>query len=286
MSTDPATVLEPVDGPRAIYFRDGDYYHPTELATGPWGPYIAGPNLGGLLATVIEREAGEDTMLLARLTVDLPTRVAVSPVTVTTTVQREGSRIRLVDAVMSQDGVGVAYARAVFMAQHGQPENTVWSSPVSMPPLPAETSFVPAEFPMRAWAFNAAVPDPTTYDFNALEQHGQKFVWLCFTVPLVHGEAVTPLARAAMTADATNVTTHYGTRGLHFINVDYTMTLVRPPEGPLIGLAGMTHYSDDGVASGTATMFDERGPIGTTSSMGIANRGFPRTGVATSSEGP
>jgi PPE family len=49
---------------------------------------------------------------------------------------------------------------------------------------------------------------------------------------------LTPLTRAAMTADATNAATHYGTNGLHFINADYTLSLVRAQEGPFLGPLG------------------------------------------------
>jgi hypothetical protein len=77
-----------------------------------------------------------------------------------------------------------------------------------------------------------------------------------------------------MAADVTSSLTHWGTDGLHFINVDYTVTLSRLPEGDYIGLAAMTHYDHGGIATGVATLFDERGPIGSGMAVALANPGF------------
>jgi len=43
---------------------------------------------------------------------------------------------------------------------------------------------------------------------------------------------------------------------LTYINADYTLTLSRLPDGEFIGLAGLTHYSHEGVATGTATAWE------------------------------
>ena len=60
-----------------------------------------------------------------------------------------------------------------------------------------------------------------------------------------------------MAGDMVSSLTHYGTEGLQFINADYTLTLSRLPEGPYLGLAALTHYSHDGVATGVATIVDD-----------------------------
>ena len=61
-----------------------------------------------------------------------------------------------------------------------------------------------------------------------------------------------------MCADVTAAIANWGTEALQFINVDYTLTLSRLPEGPHIGLAALTHYSDDGVANGSAVSWTTR----------------------------
>ena len=77
-----------------------------------------------------------------------------------------------------------------------------------------------------------------------------------------------------MAGDVTSSLTHSGASGLHFINADYTLTLSRLPEGEYIGLAALTHYSHAGVATGTATMFDRLGPIGSGVATAWSNPGF------------
>jgi hypothetical protein len=210
----------------------------------------------------------------------LPRRAALQPCAVTTTVHRDGGRVRLVDAALTQAGTAVATARAVFLRLGEQPGNTIWSSPVSMPAIPHTPSPVPEDYPLHVWAFNSNEPDRTECDFSALQQASQKFLWMRFVVPLILGEDATPTTRAAMAADATSAICQYGTSGLHFINADYTLALVRPPGGPFVGLAAMTQCGHAGVANGVATMFDGRGPIGNCLATGIANSGFPQTNPA------
>jgi hypothetical protein len=54
---------------------------------------------------------------------------------------------------------------------------------------------------------------------------------------------------------------------------DYTLTLSRLPDGVYIGLASLTHYSDREVATGSATIFDHPGAIGSCVATALANPG-------------
>ena len=91
---------------RAFFTADGDDLVPSPLARGPWGSTISGTYVGGLLGRAIEHSGGDDDLQPARLTVDLLRPVSLlEPVRVATTVEREGRRIRLVDATMTQNVV-------------------------------------------------------------------------------------------------------------------------------------------------------------------------------------
>ena len=81
-----------------------------------------------------------------------------------------------------------------------------------------------------------------------------------------------------MAVDVTATVTNFGPAGLKYINADYTMSLTRLPEGPFVGLAAITHYANAGVATGTASLFDARGPIGSSMSTAIANPNFLAAG--------
>jgi hypothetical protein len=61
---------------------------------------------------------------------------------------------------------------------------------------------------------------------------------------------------------------------LKFINADYTLTLSRLPEGSMIGLASQNHSTGNGIATGTATLCDTHGEIGSSISVSLAQSGF------------
>ena len=277
------------DSPTAYFVRDGcadgRTYVPTWIAQGPWGHSVAGQVVGGLLAWSLERAAGDPDLQPARLTVDLLRAVALEPVAVATNIPRQGRRIRLADAVLTQQGNLVARASALFLRRAEQPVGEVWSSPVAMPPLPAEPDEIPDTMPMLIHTFGwgarareeqqgagSTNPDPRNPQYQ--NTRGPKFAWLRETRPLIADEPLTPFTRAAMAGDVTSSLTHWGTAGLRFINADYTLTLSRLPEGPYLGLAALTHHSHAGVATGTATICDQRGPIGTGLATAIVNPGF------------
>jgi Thioesterase-like superfamily len=100
----------------AFFAADGDTLVPRPIARGPWGSTISGTYVGGLLGRAVEGASGDPELQPARLTVDLLRPVALAdPVRVDTTVEREGRRIRLVDAAMRQNGTVVARASALSL---------------------------------------------------------------------------------------------------------------------------------------------------------------------------
>jgi hypothetical protein len=272
--------IEPAESvnaePAAFFVRDGDGFTPTRLARGPWGQSISGHVVGGLVGWAIERDAGDTEMQPARLTVDLLRPTALEPVLVRTTVQREGRRIRVVDAALIQRDTVVARASALFLRRGEQPDQRVWTTPVAMPAPPAEPDDLPDDRPMFLWAYGQSPQSggPRIGVMEWQQAQGPKYAWLRETKLLVDGEPLTPFTRAAMAGDVTSSLTHWGTGGLQFINADYTLTLSRLPDGVYIGLAALTHYSDSGVATGTAAIFDHRGPIGSAIATALVNPGF------------
>ncbi len=261
---------------QAFFTADGDVLVPSPLARGPWGSTISGTYIGGLLGRAIELAGGDPELQPARLTVDLLRPVALAdPVRVDTTVEREGRRIRLVDAEMRQNDTVVARASALFLRRAEQPADPAWTLPIEMPPPPTRPADVSGDFTMELWAYSAnsesAAP---SNDLSEWRHGGQKYAWVRDVKPLVEGEAVSAFVRAAMAGDVTSSLTHSSASGLNFINADYTLTLSRLPDGEYIGLASLTHYSHAGVATGTAALFDRVGPIGTGMATGLVNPGF------------
>lgn len=255
--------------PAPYFVRDENSLVPTKIARGGWGPSLSGHVVGGLLAWAVEDAAGDAELQPARLTVDLPRPTALAPLEVHTKVQHDRRRLRLVEAVITQDGAPVAQASALFLRRGAQPEGQVWSPPVQMPPIPLDEAYSTLFMRTYGWGADVQNPDPHWPDGD-----GPKYTWIHETRPLIDDEPLTAFTRVAMAGDITASIANWGTNSLQFINVDYTLTLSRLPEGDHIGLASLTHHSHDGVASGSAVLVDAQGPIGTGVAVAIAHSGF------------
>jgi hypothetical protein len=128
---------------------------------------------------------------------------------------------------------------------------------------------------MLVWTYGRDAESPAPdHGLGGWQHAGPKYIWVRDLVPLVADAPFTPFTRAAMAGDMASSLTHYGTEGLNFINADYTLTLSRLPEGPYLGLAALTHSSHAGVATGTATVVDQHGVIGSATATALANPGF------------
>jgi hypothetical protein len=263
------------------YFRrDESRFVPNPIARGGWGPSLSGHVVGGLLGWAVERAVDDSDLQPARLTVDLPAPVALEPIEAHTTVHHDRRRLRLVESVLTQRGTPVARGSALFLRRGAQPEGQVWSPTLQLPPLPTEDGAQPTLF-MRTYGWGTELQnrDPDWADTS-----GPKYTWLHETRSLIDGEPLSAFVRAAMAADITASLANWGTSGLQFINADYTLTLSRLPEGPPIGMAALTHYSHDGVATGSAVLADRKGPIGSGVSVAIAHSGFRPTLVNPATE--
>ncbi len=252
------------------FLRDESRYVPTGVARGGWGPTMSGHVVGGLLGWALENAVDDPELQPARLTVDLPAPTALEPVEVHTRVQHDRRRLRLVEAVLIQRGAPVARASALFLRRGAQPDGQVWSQPVQMPPLPIDLDGTNPSLFLRTNGWGGGIQN-TDPDWDT---SGPKYTWLHETRSLIGDEPLSAFTRTAMCADVTAAIANWGTRALQFINVDYTLTLIRLPEGPHIGLAALTHYSDDGVANGSAVVVDHKGPVGSAVSVSIAHSGF------------
>ncbi|WP_237105520.1 acyl-CoA thioesterase domain-containing protein [Nonomuraea sp. MG754425] len=250
----------------AFFTRKRDELVPAPHARGPWSPdMLHGRLLGGLAARALEERHAEPGLRFARLTVDLFRNSPLLPVTVETTLVRDGRRIRVADAVISTDQGVIARAGAVLLREGEQPGGErshvtpAWDEPPpSGPPVTGGGGWRP---PFDLW-WTA----PSAAPFA-----GPARAWLRETHPLVDDEPLTPLVRAALAADFASPLANAQPDGLRFINADYTMTLARLPEGELIGQESAGHASADGIATGKVAMHDTAGPFGFCVVTAIAN---------------
>jgi hypothetical protein len=75
---------------------------------------------------------------------------------------------------------------------------------------------------------------------------------------------------AAM-ADGASLVTNWGDRGVQHINTDITLALSRLPETFEVGLLAVDRVESDGIAVGTAAVFDRAGQIGTAMVTSLVN---------------
>ncbi len=115
----------------------------------------------------------------------------------------------------------------------------------------------------------------------AEHQNGDRKMTWQTGVPVIPEERPSPFVAVASIADAASMVTNWGSNGVEQINTDITLTLARLPASLEIGLAAVDRVSSDGIAVGTAAVFDRQGPLGTALVSSIANakrdRGLRRT---------
>lgn len=254
----------------AFFRREAGALVPTDLARSAWSTdQMHGVAVSGALAGAAEAavaQAGRDDLVPARVTVDLfrPARMTAS--VLTTEVVRQGPRLVLVDVTMVQDGEPVARAGALFLRPDGSAPGEAWQ-PAERPGPPPTDVVPPGDEPRVPFLASDVGWSQT---FSEHQNTGRKQAWVT-TVPVVAGEPVTPFQVAASGADTASMVTNLGTRGVEHINTDLTLALARLPVGSEVGLAAVDRVERDGVAVGTAAMFDRSGPLGTVVVTSVAN---------------
>ena len=250
-----------------FFTTDGDVFIPTPAANGPWDPTsLHGRVIIGLLASVIEQRHGGDDFVPARLTVDMFRLPGFAPIEVKTGLVRNGMRIRLIEADFFSGGVSMARASCQLLRKTQNPDGRVWTPPNWDVPAPSE---IPAPTDPRLGMNGKWTTRPIT---GAMGTVGPRRLWMSEVRDLVEGTPLTPFVRVAIAADFASPFANAGDRGLGYINSDVTLYLHRLPATPWIGFDVVNHHATDGVAIGECCLYDERGPIGTSTVAALAQR--------------
>ena len=97
---------------------------------------------------------------------------------------------------------------------------------------------------------------------GALEKPGPAAAWMRLDVPMVDGEANTPLLQAVQAADfSSGVAQIVDMREWTFINPEISLYFFRPPEGEWILIRSRTRSGANGAGLTTATLSDRQGPF-------------------------
>jgi hypothetical protein len=244
----------------AFYERlDEHRYRATASTAGPWDPgsQHAGPP-SALLGRVLE---GVLAGPLARVTIEILRPVPVAELTVTAEMLRPGRSVRLAQGTLA-DGDG-----PVMLARGWTIRRTDVELPASVraAPEPAAPPAEGTEEPFFEVAHEVGYHTAMEMRFlhGSFREPGPASAWLRARVPMVDGEALTPLERVLLAADTGNgVSAWFDPRAWLFINTDLTVHLHRYPGGEWVHLDAHTTLEPDGVGLASTVLGDESGPFG------------------------
>lgn len=232
----------------AYFTPTGDgTFMPTVFAQSHWGDdHLNGPAIVGLAAQTLEKNCGSAEFMPTRLTVDLFRAARNAPTAVEVRVVRDGRRVRNAECdVPKLPRLDDAMALAPFIGS----DDSGWT---------------------RSPAAHQNVSR-------------KRFYFSCASI--VAGEAVSPFVRAVTVGESTSLVTNLGTEGIGYINGDLTVGLSRLPLDDWVLVQGDSHWAADGIAVGTATLFDRKGAFGSgmvtavanpAAQIDFSNRPFPR----------
>lgn len=254
----------------AFFAADGDGFTPQPASRSRWSDdMVTGPAVCGIIARGLDRQHHAEGFVPSRLTVDLFRPVRSRHLTISTRLVREGRRIRVADAELVQDGETVARASLVLLRSSVAPPGEVWTSPHRLTGPSAEARAAAGQL-VAPWFGSGDDGPGWTPSIADHQGAARKRMWTRMP-QLVLGEEPSPFTRAAMSGEITSMMTNWGTHGVGYINADLTLALTRLPVGLEIGVEAADHISADGIAVGSATLYDELGPIGSTIVIALAN---------------
>ncbi|MCZ8380719.1 thioesterase family protein [Mycobacterium sp. CPCC 205372] len=253
----------PVTRPAHFTQLDQDRFHPTRFAQSHWGAdHLNGPAVVGLAARALETQFGSPELMPARLTVDLFRAAKGVPTETVTRLVRDGRRVCNAECEIVQGGVTVARATLVQYRRGAPPRGEEWTAAMDFEPPAALDQGRPINIGSDGVGWSHAIVD---------HQNAARKRTVNRTADVVEGTDNTPFVRAAMVAEGTSLVTNLGTAGVGYINGDLTVALARLPVDDWVGVQADAHWADDGVAVGTATLFDHLGAFGTGMVTAIGN---------------
>jgi hypothetical protein len=245
-----------------VYKVDGAIAHAQPGAAGPWDPGLQhGGAPASLIAWAVERIPTPGPMQVTRMTFDFLRPIPVAPLEINIDVQREGRKIQVCNVTLLHEGVACVRASVLKIRQADlQLPEHIADDPIEVPgPQAGEIQ------EMRFTNDRPSFGDGVTLRAvrGGFLSPGPAAIWFHAHRPIVDGQAITPLMRAALTSDFCNGTSStLSFDEWTFINADLTISLARMPVGEWILLDAQTWLGDRGAGLAFAKLGDERGYFG------------------------
>lgn len=251
------------DAPAEAFYEplDDGRFASTVATAGPWSPgFQHGGPVAGLLGRAFERHEPVPGGRIARVTVELLGPVPVAVLDIAVRVVRPGKRVAHLEAEMTHEGRPVVRATAWrIMEAPAHLERVVHGPPP--PDLPPTTEPFPEWPGVHTGGYLSAMEWRLTH--GAFGEPGPGTTWARSRIPLVAGEADTPLVRALTLADSSSgIGSQLDHAKWMIINTDMTVGLHRDPVGEWLCMAASMDLSPGGSALCEATLADTSGGFG------------------------
>jgi len=232
---------------------------PTPHTGGAWNTneqHIA-PAIG-LMTHILERDCARRELgfVIGRLSCDILGPIPIEPVETEIQILRPGRTIELVEATLSHNQRPALRVRAWLM----QPRDTrsIAGTPFArIAPPDQMASWVPATIWPGGFIENVEIR-------RDLHAPGRAAYWARARQPLLEGEPVSALARAASLFDVANgMAVRAHPQEVAFPNLDLTVHLFGMPHGEWLGFDTSVSFGGNGLGLTSSILHDESGPIGT-----------------------
>ncbi|MEX0864859.1 MAG: thioesterase family protein [Acidimicrobiia bacterium] len=253
-------------------------FESTELSNAGW--YEEGQHGGALAALItgeVEKVPTLTPMEVARVSVELFRVVPLVPLTVETSILREGKKIQTVQAIVSDPNgtlLSVAIVQRLRIAHRPLPMDL--ATPVTTLAPPGESEVIDSE----SWGHGD--PGKVMFHRNAIEvrqihgrfaEKGPGAIWARLVVPIVAGEDPTAAQRAVMVADFCNGVSAALDPGWVFMNSDLTVHLGRHPDGEWVALDAVSIYQELGRGVAAGLLWDQGAWVGRSAQTLFLDRG-------------
>ncbi|VIO76973.1 thioesterase family protein [Bradyrhizobium ivorense] len=244
----------------AIFQPEGPLFRATEHAGGPWSPdMLQGSATTALMTREVERLADTSGFAVRRLTFDLSRPAGLRAFALDTAVLRDGRKAKTVQVRLLDGETEIGRCTALLAAQ-GQDTPLDPFAPAAGADKAPEAGTPPPAFAQK-WSRYFQNVSVRLIE-GALEKPGPAAAWMRLDVPLVAGEANTPLLQAVQAADfSSGVAQIVDMREWTFINPEISLYFFRPPEGEWILIRSRTRVGAGGAGLTMATLSDRAGPF-------------------------
>jgi Thioesterase-like superfamily len=243
----------------AIFVPEGHLFRATEQAGGPWSPdMLQGSATTALMTREVEQLAVASGFAVRRLTFDLWRPAGLRAFGLQTDMLRDGRKAKTLQVRLLDGGVEIGRCTALLTAQ-GESPTDPFTKTAGHDAAP-ETGNPPPAFAQK-WSRYFQNVSVRLIE-GALEKPGPAAAWMRLDMPLVEGEATTPLLQAVQAADfSSGVAQIVDMREWTFVNPEISLYFFRPPQDEWILIRSRTRVGANGAGLTMAGLSDRQGPF-------------------------